>query len=488
MERNRIGCCGSSMMGWDLSSGVRRWHQFADRLQSRIFAYFIPVTEVGDRRSVQQARVFIFSHLIGPVISSSAVVALYIYDPTPKYDLVVLGLSITVFWIFPFLLRAGISLSVLILASLAVVHFGIFWSCYFYDGTSSPTMVWMLIVPILGACYLAGDKHLQPYLIALSLLSVLIFLALYHATDPPPNDIPSSALLGIGFVNTVAVLFYVGFMAVYYSRIFDAGVELEMEVRRRRSLADRLRAATAEADKAGALKSNFLARMSHELRSPLHSIIGYGQLVKEDALEKGDAQFLRDTNRILVAGAYLIRLIDMILDLSKLEAGRMVLDIQRQSVPNIIHNVVERYRSEIESDGNKIELQFAPDLKAVLWDANRVCEILGCLIANAGQHTQDGVIGISAGWDDRACTMIRMVVSDTGCGMQSDLLSALFRTFPIKDECAEQMKGTGLHLAVVGRLCAAMGGKITARSVMGRGSSFTVTLPVQLDVAAGSIE
>ena len=446
-----------------------------------VVSFFMPDAVDGGQRFARQARMFIMSHLVGPILAGPAILALYLYDPTPGPDLVILAVTVTAFWIFPFLVRGGFSLKALIFASLALVHFGIFWSCFFYNGVASPTIVWMLIVPILGACYLGGDRDLQPFLAVLSASSVALFFLAYAIFDPDPNDVPSAAMLGMGSVNTIGVLCYVAFMAVYYARIFDAGVELEVEVERRRELAEELREAVVEADQASATKSGFLARMSHELRNPLHSILGYGQLLKEEAIERGDGQFHCDTVRILNAGFHLIRLIDMILNLSKLEAGRMKFDFQQHCVITVVLNVVERHRSSLEAGGNSVEIDLDPKLGMAKWDASRVGEVLGCLLSNASQHTRDGIIAVSGRRDDADPSMIRMVVSDTGCGMSPDLLSALFRTFPVKEEYAEQLKGTGLHLAIVGRLCAAMGGKITARSVLGRGSTFTVILPVESD-------
>ena len=421
---------------------------------------------------------FIMSHLVGPLIAGPAAFSLYFFDPTPGFDLAVLGLGIAAFWLFPFFLRYGASLSVLIVLSLALVHFILFWSCFHYGGVGSPTMIWILIVPILGACYLGGEKSLQPYLVALSASSVAIFVAAYALFNPGPNDVPPGALLGLGWVSTLAVLFYVAFMAVYYSRIFDAGVELEAEVRHRRRMARELQGAVAAADRATAVKTEFLARMSHELRNPLHSILGYGQLLREEALDKGDERFLRDVTRIVTAGTYLMRLVNMVLNLAKLEAGRTTFDIQLHCVETIVMNLIEKYREDIERGDNRVEVLLQPQLGKAELDAGRLGEVIGCLLTNAAQHTRNGVITVAGSRDDGESGGLTIAVSDTGVGMSPDLLSSLFRIFPIKKVDSGQLEGTGLHLAIVGRLCAAMGGRITARSVLGRGSTFTVTLPV----------
>lgn len=443
----------------------------------RLISSFLPDTDHLSRQSIRRARVFVVSHLIGPIFAAPAALALFYFDQTPGLHLLVLALSIASFWAFPVLLRMGFSLTSLILLSLALVHFTLYWSCFFYGGFSSPTMIWVLIIPILGACYSGGDRTLRPYFVVLSVSSLTVFVGTYVVLDPVPNDIPSEVMVGLGWISTVAVLAYVASMAIYYARIFNVGVELEAEVEHRRALADELRDAVAAANHSGAAKTEFLARMSHELRNPLHSILGYGQLLRDEAVDRGDEGFLRDVTRILTAGSYLMRLVNMILGLAKLEAEKVKFDYQDLDVVTLLMNVVERYREDIEQEGNQLELDFQSGLGSHRLDAGRVSEILGCLLMNSSQHTRNGVISVSCSRVDSERSYLKFAVSDTGDGMPPDVLSSLFRTFPIKRTDAHQLEGTGLHLAIVGRLCAAMGGRIKARSVLGRGSTFSVTLP-----------
>ena len=247
----------------------------------RLIDYFVPKSMLHDREASNQARMFLISHTMGPVLGNSVPIALYFVDPTPGLNILVLALSITAFWIFPFLLRRGVNYDKLVIASVANLNFCIFWSCYFNDGVLSPTLPWVLIIPILSFFYIGGNTRLQASLMGIFAGSFALFLVLYYSTNPPSNDIPTIALIILGVVSTVAALCYVATMAIYYARIFDAGVELENEVRQRRRATDELRAAVVAADRISLHKAEFLARMSHELRTPLNAVIGYSRLIHE---------------------------------------------------------------------------------------------------------------------------------------------------------------------------------------------------------------
>lgn len=449
------------------------------RLRDQFYKFFIPSAEQMDHTASNKAHVFLASHLLGPFLGGTVPLALYAFDPTPGYDILVLAASIASFWIFPFLLRWGSPLPRLILISLAVDNFAILWSCFHYGGVASPTLIWMLIIPILAVFYIGSDKKLQQQVAAVSVASATLFFLAYFILKPAPPDIPSAALLGLGAISTVAVLCYVAFMAIYYARIFDAGAELEKEVKRRNGMAIELRAAVASANRASVAKSEFLARMSHELRNPLNSIIGYGQLLREELEEAQDHQALKDISLVVDAGEYLIRMVTMILDLSKIEAGRMLFNLQKHSLKAILLDAVDRHHGPITAASNRIALRLCPNLGFATLDETRVHEVLDSVFKNAAQHTQGGLITIVANRDDDAGTY-SVAVSDTGCGMTPEVLSSVFDSFSAPREAADsRYGGTGLNLVVSSRVCAAMGGKITAVSAIGQGSTFTITLPIE---------
>lgn len=440
-----------------------------------IVGSFVPETMASDPLASKQARMFITSHLMGPILGGSVPVALWMLDPTPGLDIAVLAVAITSFWVFPEALRRGVPFNVLVMLSIFVDWFAILWSAYFYGGVSSPTAIWILIIPILAIFYIGGERTLKPWLALMSAACFAIFLAAYLVFDPPANDIPPQMLTMLGIVSVAGVLAYVTGMAIYYAKIFDAGVDLEMEVNRREAMAVELRQAARLAERSSAAKSEFLARMSHELRNPLNAIIGYGDLLKEEAEDAGDPHFDRDVDRIMDAGRYLVRLIDMILDLSKIEAGRMKFDLRPEPVDELVLDAVEDHRGQIEARGNRIEVDLPDDLGEVPLDLGRVRQVLDGVIENAAQHTEDGTVAVSA---RREADTVSITVSDTGAGMAPELLATVFETLSAaRDAAGGRYGGTGLSLTVGHRMCRAMGGRVDARSTLGEGSSFTITLP-----------
>ena len=445
----------------------------------RIADYFVPAATARDREASNQARMFLISHTIGPVLGNTVPIALFIFDPTPRIDVLILALSISLFWVFPFLLRWGVAYDRLVVLSVVNLNFAILWSCYHYGGVASPTLTWVLIIPILSLFYVGGERRLQPWLLGVTAVSLGIFFGTYSWLRPPPNDVPAAAMLGLGAVSMVATLAYVATMAVYYARVFDAGVDLEIEVRRRRAMADELRRAVALAHRTGSAKSEFLARMSHEIRTPLNAIIGYGQLLKEEAEEEDDRAMQADVARILDAAHYLVRLINMILDLAKIEAGRMSFDAQPHRVGALLEKAVAARRDLIDDRKNRVGIEVGPGLDRVEIDGHRFLQIVDAILENAALHTDGGAIVLTASRDPAGKPAFRVAVADTGNGIPPDRMATLFNTFATAQSAAGgRYGGTGLNLAVCHQLCHAMGGSIDVRSAPGAGTTITVTMPL----------
>lgn len=451
------------------------------RLYAGLTNYFLPSWVASDREAANQARMFLVSHIFGPPMSLSVPGAFLAFDPTPEYDIGVLALSIAAFMVFPFLLKWGCGYRKLVLLSILNLNFAIFWSCYHYGGIHSPTLIWVIIIPILSVFYIGGDDRQKVELVTVSAMSAVVFMGAQLWFRPDPNDIPEAAMAILGATSTVAVMFYVAVMAVYYSRIFDAGVDLEREVARRRLISIELRRAVEAADRAASAKSEFLARMSHELRSPLNAIMGYGELLREECDEGQDDPMKEDLNRILEAGTYLTRLIDRILDLAKIDAGKMRFDPQRHDTREIVDDVLRQLGELIVDNGNTVSVEIGPEVEEVTVDRNRLVQILESVVRNAATATSDGRISINVrGSQHRRAPAVQILVADTGCGIPAEILPVIFETFLIEREAAEgRYGGTGLALSVSSKLCEALGGTISARSIEGEGSTFTVTLPTQ---------
>jgi signal transduction histidine kinase/DNA-binding response OmpR family regulator len=226
-------------------------------------------------------------------------------------------------------------------------------------------------------------------------------------------------------------------------------------------------------------KSEFLAKMSHELRTPLNAIIGYSEMLQEEAEDLGQEGFVPDLQKIRAAGRHLLALINDILDLSKIEAGKMELYYEDFEVPGMVRDVTATIRPLVEQNGNTLQVSCAADVGSMRADMTKVRQGLFNLLSNACKFTERGDIMLNVvretaegiGW-------ITFSVSDTGIGMTDEQMSHLFREFSQADaSTTRKYGGTGLGLAITRKFCQLMGGDVTAESKHGKGSVFTMRLP-----------
>ncbi|MEZ4453849.1 MAG: ATP-binding protein [Nannocystaceae bacterium] len=242
-----------------------------------------------------------------------------------------------------------------------------------------------------------------------------------------------------------------------------ADLRREVEIRKR---------AEEAALAANQAKSAFLATMSHELRTPLNAIIGFSELLREDAV---DDQGIDDLDKIIGAAHHLLGLINDILDLSKIEAGRMELSVDVVDVRAIIELVAATTAPIAGARGNVIEAVIDPDVGTIVTDETRLRQILLNLTGNAAKFTKSGAIAIEAGIRGE---WLEIRVRDTGIGIPSDKLAAIFEPFIQADgSTSREFGGTGLGLAISHKLARLLGGGIVVSSEVGVGSLFTVHLP-----------
>ena len=250
--------------------------------------------------------------------------------------------------------------------------------------------------------------------------------------------------------------------------------------------AEMARAAAIEASRT---KSQFLANMSHELRTPMNAIIGYSEMLQEDAEEEGLDHLVPDLDKIREAGRHLLDLINSVLDLSKVEAGKMELYLERVQVSSLVSQAESTIRPLIEKNGNALEVVLDEDLGEMQTDITKIRQSLFNLLSNAAKFTENGKVRLEVHrriLDGR--DWIEFQVSDTGIGLTPEQKANLFQPFTQADaSTTRKFGGTGLGLTITKEFCELMGGQITFDSEIGKGSTFTLHVPADPD-ADGQID
>ena len=243
-----------------------------------------------------------------------------------------------------------------------------------------------------------------------------------------------------------------------------------------------LATAKVAAEAANEAKSQFLANMSHELRTPLNAVIGYSEMLSEEAEDIEDGRLLPDLDKIHKAGRSLLSLVNDLLDLSKIEAGKMDLYIERFEVAALVEEVEATVKPLIAKNDNRLDVRMAP-VGAMMADLTKTRQILFNLLSNAAKFTQAGVITLEVKPQTiDGAPWVLFKVSDTGIGMSADQIGKLFQPFSQADATTTRnYGGTGLGLALTRRLAQMMGGDITVSSETGAGSRFGASLPLQVD-------
>ncbi len=268
----------------------------------------------------------------------------------------------------------------------------------------------------------------------------------------------------------------VGFLIDRFNEMLS---QIEKRERELRDVNDQLVESEKRATAATRAKSQFLANMSHELRTPLNAIIGYSEMLQEEAAELDQKEFIPDLQKVQAAGKHLLSLINDILDLSKVEAGKMMLYLETFDIAIAVNDVVATIRPLLDKNSNKLELECRPDIGAMRADLTKVRQALFNLLSNACKFTEKGTIKLQAERRSQGGRdFIFLQVSDTGIGMTPQQLGHIFEAFSQADSSTtRKFGGTGLGLAISRKFCQMMGGELSVVSQPRKGSTFTVALP-----------
>lgn len=244
--------------------------------------------------------------------------------------------------------------------------------------------------------------------------------------------------------------------------------------------------ARTEAEQANQAKSRFLANISHELRTPMNAIINYSEMLEEEAEDLGQEGFIPDLHKIQGAAKHLLSLINDILDLSKIEAGRMEIYPEIFEVNSVINEVVATIQPLVEKNNNILTINCPQQTKIMYTDLTKLRQSLLNLLSNANKFTHNGSITLTINYAvDFAQEWIRLEVKDTGIGMTPEQIGKLFRAFTQADaSTTRKYGGTGLGLTITKTFCQMMKGDIRVESEYGKGSTFTIHLPINLDPSA----
>jgi signal transduction histidine kinase len=444
-----------------------------DRI-NRSVDWFIPERLKASSELLQAVRMFLFSHLFGPFLGHTISLSMLYIEGHADTSWWIFFIAVTSFWPFPLVLRFTGWYLPLALISIENLMFCILWGSYQYGGISSPILPWLVTVPLLAFFYL--PERSTRITVGLMIVANLLGFYTIYTNIGFPQGTPVSDLVFLGLISTFCASVYVSMMALYYGSVVSSQAELEQEVNRHQLTAQKLRDATSQAERAMQAKSEFLAKMSHELRNPLNSIIGYSEMLI-DELNDRDAQRGKDLAAIRDAGHRLRELIDDLLDLSKLEAGKMELSLESLDVRAFVYDMERRFRDAIESKGNEFVVR-QPQLGYFECDYRKICRVVENLLSNAAKYTDHGRVVLEA-WLSKDTFIL--TVADTGVGIPERQLKTIFDTFGSSEDETSSNYGDDVRLGLplAHRYCRLLGGTLSVQSAVGTGSTFTIVLPVK---------
>lgn len=428
---------------------------------SAFLDYFIPAEMQVNPGSHRRARMFMLSHVFGPVLGSTLPLYLYVMDISRDYRVVVFFLSILTFWIYPFLLRWTGRYQPLAFLSVQNLIFCVLWACYSYGGLVSPFVPWILIFPLLAFLYLPTTGWVRNLLLAQIFGSVAIFIGLIMSGHQLPS-INVEALQIIGMLSMASVAIYFAMMSLYFARMFHEQRAFTRELNALVSTSDNVRNLTASANQASSAKANFVASMSHELRTPLNAIIGYSQLLIEEAIEEEDPESLADLKKVHQAGSDLLRLIDDILAYSRIDAGKMPVAPSLATAAQHVEGWLKIARARLAGSGYDLAVTSDVGLDRYFQtDWNALGQSLCLVCAEIASQRLGGSIEIA--FEVGPGDGLSVAIVDVGTGGAARMPVTLQEGFEHRDDASStKYGGTGIEIALAMKFVQLVGGDIVA--------------------------
>lgn len=326
-------------------------------------------------------------------------------------------------------------------------------------------------------------------LVALLLAFALTTYLILGLLKPLRNLIEISERIKLGYYSErarVQTRDEIGELSKSFNEMVNA---VEADVIRREKDKQTVSVLKEEAEQANKAKSAFLANMSHELRTPMNAIIGYSEILTEDVTDNQHQEYIPDLKKINSAGKHLLQLINDILDISKIEAGKMELDIHKINFASLVQEVADTSDALVTKNGSTLKIIKDESIQHITGDSVKIKQILFNLISNAAKFTENGTItlGYKTHQDDN--NFLSIYVQDTGIGIEQDKVAKVFEEFGQADSSTtRKYGGTGLGLSLVKRFSELMGGSIKLESEIGKGSMFTVIIPKKISTSETIIE